>query len=106
MTNQKETNKWVDKLSGCYAIFIALVGALFLAVLCFWVIEFSLAIIHPTDPLKQLELVIDELPDSSLKRNLYIILASEYTGDSEELNEIMQAYSKMKIKELQYGKQL
>ena len=106
MTNQKETNKWLDKLAGCYAIFMVLVGALFLTFLSYWVIEFSLAIIHPTDPLKQLELVIDELPDSSLKRNLYIIMASEYTGDSEELNELMQAYSKMKIKELQYGKQL
>jgi|688.fasta_scaffold469543_4 hypothetical protein len=106
MTNQKETNKWVDKLAGCYTIFMVLVGALFLTVLFFWVVKFTLAIIHPTDSLKQLELVIDELPDSSLKRNLYIILASEYTGDSEELNELMQAYSKMKIKELQYGKQL
>jgi len=104
--NQKKPSKLASVLAGCYAIFMVLATALFITVLCFWVIEFSLAIIHPTDPLKQLELVIDELPDSSLKRNLYIILASEYTGDSEELNELMQAYSKMKIKELQYGKQL
>jgi hypothetical protein len=104
--NQKKPSKLASVLAGCYAIFMVLATALFITVLCFWAVKASLAILDPADPLKQLELVIDELPDSSLKRNLYIILASEYTGDSEELNELMQAYSKMKIKELQYGKQL
>jgi hypothetical protein len=36
-----------------------------------------------------------------LKNNLFTVLASEYTGGSKELSELLQAYSKMKIKEIQ-----
>jgi len=56
--------------------------------------------------MKKLEVAIDELPDSPLKRNLYTILASEYASDSKELNDILQAYSEMKIQELQNGNSL
>ena len=106
MINQKKPSKLASALAGCYAIFMVLATALIITVLCFWAVKASLAILDPTDPMKKLEATIDELPDSPLKRNLYTILASEYASDSKELNDILQAYSEMKIQELQNGKSL
>lgn len=53
------------------------------------------------NPLDKLEVAIYDLPDSQLKRNLFTVIAAEYTSDSKELSELLQAYSKMKIKEIQ-----
>jgi hypothetical protein len=106
MINQKKPSKLAAALAGCYIIFMVLSTALIITVLCFWGAKASLAILDPEDPIKKLETAIDALPDSPLKRNLYTILASEYASDSEELNEILQAYSQMKIQELQNGKSL
>jgi len=44
-----------------------------------------------------LERDVDRLPDGFLKNNMQIIMASEFAGSSEELNEILRAYAKMKI---------
>jgi len=104
--NQKKPSKLASALAGCYTIFMVLSTALIITVLCFWVVKASLAVLDPADPMKKLEAAIDALPDSPLKRNLYTILASEYASDSEELNGILQAYSEMKIQELQNGKSL
>ena len=52
-------------------------------------------------PIDNLESAIHALPDSQLKKNLYTVLASEYAGDSNELHELLQEYSKIKIKQLE-----
>ncbi len=99
--NQKKPSKLASALAGCYTIFMVLSTALIITVLCFWGVKASLVILDPEDPIKKLETAIDALPDSPLKRNLYTILASEYAGDSKELNELLHEYSKIKIKQLE-----
>ena len=99
--NQKKPSKLASALAGCYAIFMVLVSALIITVLCFWSVKASLVILDSADPIEKLEVAIDELPDSPLKRNLYTILASEYASDSEELNDLLQTYAEMKIQELE-----
>lgn len=99
--NQKKPSKLASALAGCYAIFMVLATALIITVLCFWAVKASLVILDSADPIEKLEVAIDELPDSPLKRNLYTVLASEYASDSEELNDLLQTYTEMKIQELQ-----
>jgi hypothetical protein len=55
---------------------------------------------------KTLQELINELPNGSLKSNLMIIIGTEYSGDSEQLNEILQAYAKLKIKEIEKNNKL
>jgi hypothetical protein len=43
---------------------------------------------------------IEQLPDCALKSNCYVVLAAEYGKDSDELNELLNAYAEMKLKEL------
>lgn len=52
------------------------------------------------------EFVIDEMPDSPLRSNLLTVFGAEFAGSSQELNQILQAYSKMKIQELSKDKSL
>jgi hypothetical protein len=99
--NQKQPSKLASALAGCYAIFMVLVSALFITALCFWCVHAIAELLFPRTPIEKLEAAIDELPDGLLKRNLYTILASEYANDSVQLNQILEAYSQMKIKELQ-----
>lgn len=53
------------------------------------------------DSLEQLKSVIESLPDGAFKANLYIILATEYAGDSIDLHSILSAYAKMQMQKLQ-----
>jgi hypothetical protein len=49
------------------------------------------------------EFVVDEMPDSPLRNNLMTVFGAEYAGSSEELNEVLRAYAKMKVQELNKG---
>lgn len=40
------------------------------------------------------------LPNGAFKSNLFTVLGADAGGSSEELNELLKAYSKMKISEL------
>jgi hypothetical protein len=45
--------------------------------------------------------VINEMPDSVLRRNLLIVFGAEYGEDSQELNDLLSMFSQMKIDQLQ-----
>jgi hypothetical protein len=103
--SQKEPSKIGQLLAGCYCLFLIVCAALLIFVLCYWAVKLSLVILAPdAAPIQQLEEAVDALPDGTLKFNIYTILAAEYAGDSQDLNQILQMYSEMKIKELQNGK--
>ena len=53
------------------------------------------------NPMENLEAAIRDLPDGNLKSNMFTVLASEYAGSSKELTELLQEYTKIKIKQLQ-----
>lgn len=57
--------------------------------------------IHVPKSLDDLKTFIESLPDSAFKANLYIILATEYAGDSINLHSILSAYAKMQMQKLQ-----
>ena len=93
--------------SGCLQIFVLAIAALSIVVALYWA-ALLLRDKFPEDKQKEvsallaeLETSIHALPDSKLKRNLYSVLASEYAGDSNELHELLQEYSKIKIKQLE-----
>jgi len=44
-----------------------------------------------------IEAQVLSMPDSALKSNMLTVLGAHYGNSSEELNEILQMYSKMKI---------
>ena len=44
--------------------------------------------------------VVDKMPDSALRSNLLTVFGAEYNGTSQELNELLKSYAKMKIHEL------
>jgi hypothetical protein len=49
------------------------------------------------------ELIADyvvDMPDCALRSNLLTVFGAEYNDSSEELNEVLRAYAKMKVKEL------
>lgn len=46
------------------------------------------------------------MPESAFKSNMLTVLGAHYGNSSEELNEILQAYSKMKIQEMSKDKSL
>lgn len=43
---------------------------------------------------------IEKLPESAFKSNLYIIIATEYAGDGDKLNEILQEWSRLQVDQL------
>lgn len=51
--------------------------------------------------IKELEQIIEAMPDGPLKANLYIVLATEYAGSSIELHTILDLYAKMQMKKMQ-----
>ena len=46
------------------------------------------------------EYVVEQMPESHLRNNLMIVMGSEYSGDSAELNELLRAYAEMKLKQM------
>lgn len=52
------------------------------------------------------EYIVDDMPACALRSNLLIVFGTEYAGDSQELNELLQAFSQMKIQELSKDKSL
>lgn len=50
---------------------------------------------------EQLKQIIESLPDGAFKANIYIVLATEYAGDSTDLHAILSAYAKMQMQKLQ-----
>ena len=53
--------------------------------------------------IKELERIIEAMPDGPLKANFYIVLATEYAGSSIELHTILDLYAKMQMKRMQNG---
>lgn len=99
---KNEPSKASQIFAACWLIF-SMVAPLILVCICLF---YTTKCSHVTTPIQQLKEAVEALPDSLLKRNMYTILASEYAGDSQDLNQILQMYSEMKIKELQNGKSL
>lgn len=54
----------------------------------------------PAKTFLEIQNLIDKLPDSPVKGNLMIIIATEYAGNSAELNEILQQFAKMQMEKL------
>lgn len=58
---------------------------------------------QPAADINSAELIatyVVDMPDSALRSNLLTVFGAEYNGTSQELNEILKSYAKMKIKEL------
>jgi hypothetical protein len=58
---------------------------------------------QPAADINSAELIatyVVDMPDSALRSNLLTVFGAEYNGSSQELNEILKSYAKMKIKEL------
>jgi len=53
-----------------------------------------------------IEAQVSSMPDSALKSNMLTVLGAHYGDSSEELNEILQMYSKMKIDAMTKNKSL
>lgn len=66
-------------------------------------IQVSPAVLQSKDSLID---TINSLPNSSFKANLIVAVGAEYNGDSDQLNEILNAYAKLKIKEIEKKNQL
>ena len=89
-------------LYGCLHTFVCAVVALSIIVALYWAsVLMRDKFPENNKPIDNLESAIHALPDSQLKKNLYTVLASEYAGDSNELHELLQEYSKIKIKQLE-----
>ncbi len=89
-------------LHGCLHTFGCVIIALSFVVVLYWgALLMRDKFPENNKPIDNLEAAIHALPDSQLKKNLYTVLASEYAGDSNELTELLMAYSQMKINELE-----
>lgn len=53
-----------------------------------------------SNPIDIIEYNADNLPNGPTKSSLFIVLAADKTNSQLELNELLQAYAKMKITEL------
>jgi hypothetical protein len=42
-----------------------------------------------------------EMPESPFKKNMLTVFGAEYAGDSTELNKLLNAYSTMKLEEME-----
>lgn len=51
--------------------------------------------------IEELKQMIEALPNGPLKANFYIVLATEYAGDSAALHNILDVFAKMQMKKLQ-----
>lgn len=54
--------------------------------------------------IEQLTAAIEQLPDGPFKANLYVVLATEYAGDTEALKQILQEFTRMQMEKLQNKK--
>ena len=89
-------------LHGCLHTFGCVIIALSFVVVLYWgALLIRDKFPENNKPIDKLEEAIHALPDSQLKNNLFTVLASEYAGDSNELHELLQEYSKIKIKQLE-----
>lgn len=53
--------------------------------------------VHQAFNVDELRRTIEAMPNGPLKSNLYIVLATEYAGESDELNAILDAYAKLQM---------
>jgi hypothetical protein len=53
---------------------------------------------------EQLTAAIEQLPDGGFKANLYVVLATEYAGDTEILKQILQEFARLQMEKLQKKK--
>jgi hypothetical protein len=54
--------------------------------------------------IEQLVVAIAQLPDGPFKANLYVVLATEYAGDTEALKQILQEFTRLQMEKLQNKK--
>lgn len=59
------------------------------------------SIMPQKSPINQIIEAIEKLPESALKSNLYIIIGTEYAGDGEALNKVLQEWSRLQVDQLQ-----
>lgn len=52
------------------------------------------------------EYIVVEMPACALRSNLLIVFGTEYAGDSQELNDMLQAYSEIKMQKMSKNKSL
>lgn len=57
--------------------------------------QLPLAKQSPTQTFHQIIALIDQLPDSALKSNLYVVVGIEYAERGDELNAILLEYARM-----------
>ena len=57
--------------------------------------------LQKTPSIEELKQIIEALPNGPLKANFYIVLATEYAGDSAALHDILNAFAKMQMEKLQ-----
>lgn len=50
--------------------------------------------------IEDMKQLIESMPNSALKANFYIILATEYAGNSDELHAILNEFAKMQLEKL------
>lgn len=58
------------------------------------------SILPQPEPIDQIIEAIEKLPDSALKSNLYIIIGTEYAGDGEALNKVLQEWARLQVDQL------
>lgn len=51
--------------------------------------------------IEELKRSIEAMPNGPLKANLFIVLATEYAGDSAALHDILNTFAKMQMEKLQ-----
>ncbi len=51
--------------------------------------------------IEELKRIIEAMPNGPFKANLYIVLATEYAGDSAALHDILNTFAKMQMEKLQ-----
>ena len=104
MKKQNMKSKILDLLAGVYAVIILLIAALATTLAAHWCVDKLVKLaLHEAESnaVNRLEAIVDELPPGNLKSNMYTVLAAEYGGDGDSLQEHLKAYAEMKIKELQ-----
>jgi hypothetical protein len=79
--------------------YVGLLAVSGLLALCFMMVE-----VQP--PNNDIKAQILAMPDSAYKSNLLTVMGAYYGNSSEELNEILQMYSRMKIEEMSKNRSL
>lgn len=50
------------------------------------------------------DFIVEKMPESYLRKNLLVVFGAEYSESSDELNELLTAYSQMKLDEMEKEK--